>query len=49
MIESIYLGCISEGELPGGLNVKRRASQISQDLLNANHSSIDEWIDRLPL
>ena len=45
MIESIYLGCISEGELPGGLNVKRRASQISQDLLNANHSSIDEWID----
>jgi len=45
MIESIYLGCISEGELPGGLNVKRRASQISQDLLNGNHSSIDEWID----
>ena len=45
MIESIYLGCISEGELPGGLNVKRRASQISQGLLNGNHSSIDEWID----
>jgi L-serine dehydratase len=45
MIESIYLGCISEGELPGGLNVKRRASQISQNLLNDDHSSIDEWID----
>ena len=45
MVESIYLGCISEGELPGGLNVKRRASQISQDLLNCNYSSINEWID----
>ncbi len=44
MIESIYLGCNSEGELPGGLNVKRRASQISKGLLNDNHSSIDEWL-----
>ena len=45
MIESIYLGCNTEGELPGGLNVKRRASQISQGLLSDNHSSINEWLD----
>ena len=44
MIESIYLGCNTEGELPGGLNVKRRASQISKGLLNDNHESIDEWL-----
>jgi len=45
MLESIYLGCISEGELPGGLNVKRRASQISSELLNYHYSSVDEWMD----
>ncbi len=45
MLESIYLGCCSNGKLPGGLNVKRRASEISQGLLNNDdHSSVSEWM-----
>ena len=46
MLESIYLGCMTDGELPGGLNVKRRASQINNNLLdNKIVNSINDWID----
>ena len=46
MLESIYLGCITDGELPGGLNVKRRASQINKNLLgNQIPKSLNEWVE----
>ena len=45
MLECMYLGCHTEGKLPGGLNVKRRAFDIYQNLkgdLHYNNSS--EWL-----
>jgi len=33
MLESMYLGCHTEGKLPGGLNVQRRAFDINRNLL----------------
>ncbi len=45
MLECVYLGCTSEGTLPGGLNVKRRAKALSNELLeDTNHQSLEEWM-----
>ena len=33
MKECIYRGCHTEGILPGGLNVKRRAAELNKKLL----------------
>ncbi len=33
MRDCIYMGCTTEGELPGGLNVKRRAASLNRKLL----------------
>ena len=45
MSESIHRGCHTEGLLPGGLNVVRRAPRISQKLLNqAIIDQPDAWI-----
>ncbi len=45
MLECMYLGCHTEGTLPGGLNVKRRAFQTHQKLIkDAKYNSPDEWI-----
>ncbi len=45
MLESMYIGCHTEGTLPGGLNVKRRAFEMHQRLIGeTNYSSIDNWI-----
>ena len=45
MKESAYTGCHTEGILPGGLNVKRRAFDLNKELLrdHAYHSA-EEWI-----
>ena len=46
MLNSIYLGCQTGGELPGGLNVKRRAKLLNDSLLGDNiYSSKYEWMD----
>ena len=46
MLESIFLGCKTDGELPGGLNVKRRAKALNSDLLrDESADSLDEWIE----
>lgn len=45
MLDSMYLGCHSEGTLPGGLNVRRRAFDMHEKLkgdLPYNNSA--EWI-----
>jgi L-serine dehydratase len=33
MLECMYIGCHSEGILPGGLNVRRRAFDMHQNLI----------------
>lgn len=44
MKECLYAGCHSEGVLPGGLNVKRRASNLNKKLLgDVRYSGFDEW------
>jgi len=48
MIDCVYRGCTTEGILPGGLQVKRRAKSLSRNLLN-NHSndSLKDWIETI--
>ncbi|SEP67989.1 L-serine dehydratase [Neolewinella agarilytica] len=44
MKKSVYRGCITEGVLPGGLNVRRRAKGICDDLLEHRpFSNQAEW------
>jgi L-serine dehydratase len=45
MKECIYRGCHTQGSLPGGLNVKRRAFELNKKLLKDKcYSNYDEWI-----
>ncbi len=45
MRDCIYRGCHATGELPGGLKVKRRASDINKSLLEQKEqSNIQEWM-----
>lgn len=45
MRESIYQGCHTEGVLPGGLNVQRRAARINNELLkDLPANSYNEWV-----
>ncbi|PWG06447.1 L-serine ammonia-lyase [Polaribacter aquimarinus] len=45
MLECMYIGCHTEGILPGGLNVKRRAYNTHQKLIkDAVYSNQKEWI-----
>jgi L-serine dehydratase len=49
MLESMYLGCHTEGKLPGGLNVRRRAFDLNRDLLgeNRSYSTPREWLETI--
>ncbi|CAN5229101.1 L-serine ammonia-lyase [soil metagenome] len=45
MRDCIFKGCYTEGTLPGGLNVKRRAAALNKKLLKGeSFSDIDSWI-----
>jgi L-serine dehydratase len=45
MLECMYIGCHTAGNLPGGLNVKRRAFDTHQKLIkDAQYSDPEEWI-----
>ncbi|MGG8496553.1 L-serine ammonia-lyase [Tenacibaculum sp. TC6] len=45
MLECMYIGCHTEGTLPGGLNVKRRAFETHKKLIkDAAYSNKEEWI-----
>ncbi len=45
MLECMYTGCHTEGFLPGGLSVRRRAYDIhSQLLVNATYQNAQEWL-----
>jgi len=46
MLECMYIGCHSEGILPGGLNVRRRAFDMHQHLIGlSNYNSPQEWLE----
>jgi L-serine dehydratase len=48
MLECMYIGCHSEGILPGGLNVRRRAFDMHQNLIGlANYSNPQEWLKEI--
>ena len=44
MLSCIYKGCKTEGVLPGGLQVRRRAFDLNNKLIqNAAYQNLDEW------
>lgn len=48
MRECIYRGCHVTGELPGGLNVKRRAAGLNKRLLQGRtYNNYQEWIEAI--
>jgi len=48
MLECMYIGCHTEGKLPGGLNVRRRAYDIHQNLIgDLPYNSPDEWLQSI--
>ncbi len=50
MLECMYIGCHSEGILPGGLNVRRRAFDMHQHLIgSAHYNSPQTWLERIRL
>lgn len=45
MLECMYIGCHSEGILPGGLHVRRRAFDLHQNLIGlSNYNSPQTWL-----
>ncbi len=45
MKDSIYRGCHTEGTLPGGLEVVRRAAGINRNLIGgASYDDVDSWM-----
>lgn len=48
MRDCTYRGCHTGGTLPGGLNVKRRASDLNKRLLKGKaYSSHEEWVNAI--
>ena len=48
MMEAVYRGITTEGTLPGGLNVQRRAKAINRQLLDGKpFSDIEQWQRRV--
>lgn len=48
MLECMYIGCHSEGILPGGLNVRRRAFDMHQNLIGlSNYNTPQTWLEEI--
>ena len=48
MLECMYIGCHTEGTLPGGLNVRRRAFDMHKGLIgDAQYNSPQEWLQTI--
>jgi L-serine dehydratase len=48
MLECMYIGCHTEGILPGGLNVHRRAFDMHQNLIGlGNYSTPENWLTQI--
>ena len=50
MLECMYIGCHTSGILPGGLNVRRRAFDMHQNLIGlSNYSDPQTWLEQIRL
>ena len=50
MLECMYTGCHTEGNLPGGLNVRRRAFDTHKKLIGEiKYNSPQEWLEAIRL
>ncbi|RFN57916.1 L-serine ammonia-lyase [Marixanthomonas ophiurae] len=48
MLDSMYVGCHTEGTLPGGLNVKRRSFDMHKNLIgDVTYNNATEWIEAI--
>ena len=48
MKECMYRGCHTQGYLPGGLNVKRRAYDVNKKLLEGKiYTGYEEWLEQI--
>ena len=48
MLECMYIGCHTEGNLPGGLNVRRRAYDMHQKLIgDYTYENPQEWLESI--
>ncbi len=48
MLECMYTGCHTEGKLPGGLNVRRRAFDMHKNLIGeTSYSSPQQWLNAI--
>ena len=48
MLECMYTGCLTEGNLPGGLNVRRRAYDMHQKLIgDYTYRTPQEWLESI--
>jgi len=49
MLECMFVGCHTEGNLPGGLNVRRRAFDIHKNLINNElpYEDPQEWLETI--
>jgi len=48
MLECMYIGCHSEGILPGGLHVRRRAFDMHQNLIGlSNYNDPPSWLGEI--
>ena len=50
MLECMYIGCHTEGNLPGGLNVRRRAYDMHETLIGSlPYFTPQEWLETIRL
>ena len=48
MLECMYVGCHTEGNLPGGLNVRRRAYDIHKNLIGEHkYENPQQWLETI--
>lgn len=49
MLECMYIGCHTEGHLPGGLNVRRRAFEMHKNLMihAGPYDAPDNWLETI--
>jgi len=48
MLECMYIGCHTGGVLPGGLNVRRRAFDMHQNLIGlSNYNNPQSWLEEI--
>ena len=47
MQQCVYRGCHTDGYLPGGLQVKRRASTLNKKLISDTNNGYEEWLEQI--